>query len=89
MSRIDRIYISQDLSEEIESVEVKPIANLQHRLLIVKLSIGLVAKRGPSYWKINFTIIDRNAEYSGLIRDLLINFLNTCKNIRGEAFLEK
>ena len=56
-SRLDKIYISEDLVEETTTAEIKTCPYSDHNMVTTTMTIPKANSRGPGYWKMNTTIL--------------------------------
>jgi hypothetical protein len=57
--RLDRIYISKSLSNNVSYVKHEPISETvsDHDLVVMEIALGEVFNQGPGYWKCNNSIL--------------------------------
>ena len=75
--RLDRVYISRNLLNEIVSFDVCPCSSSDHDYIVVVLNIGNGIQIGEGFWKINNSILNDRAYVS-----LFTNFWQ--KNLTGK-----
>jgi len=84
--RLDYWLISNDLQEDVESVETITAIKSDHSAIALSIN-GLDGnERGPSFWKFNSTLIN-DQEYSNLLRSEYKNWLEEFKEVNDKRVL--
>ena len=55
--RIDRLYISKNLTNQIETTNILPIIWSDHKYITIKIKNNEYQKKGPNFWKLNTSIL--------------------------------
>ena len=72
--RLDYWLISNDLQEDVESVEIITAIKSDHSAIALSVNGLDKNERGPSFWKFNSTLIN-DQEYCNLLRSEYKNWL--------------
>lgn len=58
-SRLDRFYVSRDLSDSVRQIEIVPCTFSDHHFLVMTIENEvLTLPKGPGYWKCNIKILE-------------------------------
>ena len=84
--RLDYWLISNDLQEDVESVEIKSAIRSDHSAITLSVNGLEENERGPSFWKFNSTLIN-DQEYCDLLRLENKNWLEEFKDVNDKRVL--
>ena len=84
--RLDYWLISNDLQEDVESVEIKSAIRSDHSAITLSVNGLEENERGPSFWKFNSTLIN-DQEYCDLLRLEYKNWLEEFKDVNDKRVL--
>ena len=84
--RLDYWLISNDLQEDVESVEIITAIRSDHSAIILSVNGVDENVQGPSFWKFNSTLIN-DQEYCDLLRLEYKNWLEDFKEVRDKRVL--
>ena len=78
LTRIDKFYISYDLTKNTTKSDIKPFPHSDHDLILLTLDLSQI-KRGPGYWHFNNTLL-QNALFTSDITAFWANWLSKKHN---------
>ena len=84
--RLDYWLISNDLQEDVESVEIITAIKSDHSAIALSINGLDENERGPSFWKFNSTLIN-DQEYCNLLRSEYKNWLEEFKEVNDKRVL--
>ena len=84
--RLDYWLISNDLQEDVESVEIITAIKSDHSAITLSINGLDENERGPSFWKFNSTLIN-DQEYCNLLRSEYKNWLEEFKEVNDKRVL--
>ena len=84
--RLDYWGISNDLQEDVESVEIITAIKWDHSAIALSINGLDENERGPSFWKFNSTLIN-DQEYCNLLRSEYKNWLGEFKEVNEKRVL--
>ena len=84
--RLDYWLISNDLPEDVESVEIITAIRSDHSTIILSVNGLDENERGPCFWKFNSTLIN-DQEYCNLLRLEYKNWLEDFKEVSDKQVL--
>ena len=84
--RLDYWLISNDLQEDVESVEIKSAIRSDHSAITLSVNGLEENERGPSFWKFNSTLIN-DQEYCDLLRSEYKNWLEDFNGVNDKRVL--
>ena len=84
--RLDYWLISNNLQEDVESVEIKRAIRSDHSAIALSVNGLEENERGPSFWKFNSTLIN-DQEYCDLLRLEYKNWLEEFKDVNDKRVL--
>ena len=82
--RLDYWLISNDLQEDVESVEIMTAIKSDHSAIALSINGLDENERGPSFWKFNSTLIN-DQEYCNLPRSEYKNWLEEFKEVNDKT----
>ena len=68
--RLDYFFISNNLTQNVKSCDIKPSIRTDHSLLTLKITLNKNEPRGPGFWKFNTSLL-KDIEYIDLIKNKL------------------
>ena len=84
--RLDYWLISNDLQEDVESVEIITAIKSDHSAIALSINGLDENERGPSFWKFNSILIN-DQEYCNLLRSEYKNWLEEFKEVNDKRVL--
>ena len=84
--RLDYWLTSNDLQEDVESVEIISAIRSDHSAITLSVNGLEENERGPSFWKFNCTLIN-DQEYCDLLRSEYKNWLEDFKGVNDKRVL--
>ena len=83
--RLDHLFISNSLQENVKVIDIIPAVNTDHSAIFMKMSPVKSAQRGPSHWKFNNSLT-LDSVFVELLRKeittVLKNYLSTSSDPR-------
>ena len=71
-SRLDRMYVTEDLHSDLLYQDFCPTVWSDHKYIAMALTLTSGTARGPNYWKLNTTVLT-DPDYQTLITTLIAN----------------
>ena len=84
--RLDYWLISNDLQDDVESVEIITAIKSDHSAIALSINGLDENKRGPSFWKFNSILIN-DQDYCNLLRSEYKNWLEEFKEVNDKRVL--